>query len=129
MAFGKLVGLQGMRYKGGGPMLAFLLHRITALGIILFVGLHVLASFSMQQVLWGDFGIFINTIYESPWFQIFVIFCVLYHSLNGLRIVIMDFWPSLLKYQREALWLQWLVFVPVYSLTVFLIIQRTLAGG
>ena len=65
MAFGKYVGWKGVTYRGGGPMLTFLLHRITALGIILFVGLHVLASFVMQQLVAGDIGTAINIIYKS----------------------------------------------------------------
>ncbi|HNT25566.1 MAG TPA: hypothetical protein PKM21_14435 [Anaerolineales bacterium] len=128
MAFGKYNGWKGFTYRGGGPMLVFLLHRITAVGIILFVGLHIMASFSIQQGVWGDFGVFINTIYESFWFQIFVVFCVLFHTLNGLRITILDFWPRLLKYQREAIWLEWAIFVPIYALTIFIMIQRGLAG-
>jgi succinate dehydrogenase / fumarate reductase cytochrome b subunit len=128
MAFGKYSGWKGLTYKGGGPMLSFLLHRITAIGIILFVGTHVAASFSMQETL-GTWGTSINIIYESWWFQIFVVFCVLFHTLNGLRIVILDFWPKLLKFQREALYLEWAIFIPVYVLTVFVIITRGLSGG
>jgi succinate dehydrogenase / fumarate reductase cytochrome b subunit len=128
MAFGKYSGWKGLTYKGGGPMLSFLLHRITAIGIILFVGTHVAASFSMQETL-GTWGTSINIIYESWWFQIFVVFCVLFHTLNGLRIVILDFWPKLLKFQREALYLEWAIFIPVYALTVFVIVTRGLSGG
>ena len=128
MAFGKYTGWKGLTYRGGGPMLSFLLHRITAIGIILFVGLHVLASFSMQQGL-GEWGTTLNVIYESWIFQIFVFFCVIFHSLNGLRITILDFWPKLLKFQREILWLQWLIFVPVYGLAIFIMIMNGLSGG
>ena len=82
MAFGKNIGLQGLVYKGGGPMLAWLLHRITGLGMLIFVGLHVVASFSMQQF-GSDLGTTINIIYEDWRFQIFIYFCVLFHTLNG----------------------------------------------
>jgi succinate dehydrogenase / fumarate reductase, cytochrome b subunit len=128
MAFGKIIGLQGLVYKGGGPMLAWLLHRITGLGILIFVGLHVIASFTMQQF-GSDLGTSLNIVYEDWRFQIFIYFCVLFHALNGLRVILLDIWPKFLKYQREAIWLQWLIFIPVYSLTVFIMIQRALAGG
>src|SRR4030066_1823281 len=123
MAYGKYTGLQGWLYKGRTPYYAFALPRLSAFGIILFVGLHVVASFSMQQVL-GTWGTTINIIYESPWFQIAVVFCVLFHTLNGLRIVILDFWPKLIKYTREAVYLQWAIFVPIYLLTVYLLIMN-----
>ena len=128
MAYGKYTGFKGWLYKGSTPYYGFALHRLSAMGIILFVGLHVVASFSMQQVL-GTWGTTINTIYESWWFQIFVVFCVLFHTLNGLRIVILDVWPRLIKYTREAVYLQWAIFVPIYILTVYLIVTNGLSGG
>lgn len=129
MGLKRKVGITtGLKYRGGGPMLVWLLHRISGLGIILFVGLHVMASFFTQQF-GSDWAIAVNTVYESFWFQIVVVFIVLFHALNGLRIVILDFRPELLQYQREAIWVEWAVFIPFYSLAVFLIIQRGLAGG
>jgi succinate dehydrogenase / fumarate reductase cytochrome b subunit len=127
MAFGKLVGWKGLAYRGGLPMLSFLLHRITAVGIILFVTLHIIASFAMQEAL--SWGTSLNVIYESWIFQIFVYFCVIFHTLNGLRITIMDFWPKLLKFQRELLLLQWLVFIPIYAFAIYIMATINLAGG
>jgi len=129
MAFGKYIGWKGVTYRGGGPMLTFLLHRITALGIILFVGLHILASFSMQQLVADNLGTTINIIYEAWWFQIFVIFCVIFHVLNGLRITILDIFPKLLKFQREAIWLEWAIFIPLYGLIIFVLVRTGLIGG
>ena len=40
----------GLRYQGKGPMLTFVLHRIGGLGIAIFVGTHILASFLGGQV-------------------------------------------------------------------------------
>jgi succinate dehydrogenase / fumarate reductase, cytochrome b subunit len=128
MAYGKYTGLKGWLYRGSIPYYGFALHRLTAMGIILFVGIHVAASFSMQQAL-GTWGTTINIIYESWWFQIFVVFCVLFHTLNGMRVVILDIWPKLLKYSREAVYLEWAIFIPIYALTVFLIISGALSAG
>jgi succinate dehydrogenase / fumarate reductase cytochrome b subunit len=108
----------GLKYKGRGPMIAWMLHRITGVGILVFVGLHVVASFFMQQV-GSDWATALNTVYESWIFQIVVIFFVIFHALGGLRIAILDLWPQFLEYQQESLWLQWLVFIPVYGLTIF----------
>ena len=35
----------GLRYKGQGPMLTFVLHRIGGLGMGIFVTVHIVASF------------------------------------------------------------------------------------
>jgi succinate dehydrogenase / fumarate reductase cytochrome b subunit len=115
--------IQGLRYQGGAPQIAWLLHRISGLGIVLFVTTHILASF-----LGGDIGQFINDIYESWWFQIIVVFCALFHGINGLRITILDFWPKLLEYQREAIWVEWFVFLPVFGLAVIAIVNTALGG-
>jgi succinate dehydrogenase / fumarate reductase cytochrome b subunit len=128
MALKRNVGLRGFKYRGGGPMLAWILHRVSGLAIVLFVGLHILASFFMQQFA-NDLATSLNIIYESAYFQIVVFFIVIYHGLNGFRIIILDTWPQLLEYQREITWLQWLIFVPVYGLTVAVMVLGLFQGG
>lgn len=128
MAYGKYTGFKGWLYKGSTPYYAFALHRITALGIIFFVGIHVLSSFSMQQVL-GTWGTTINTIYEAWWFQIFVIFCVIFHTFNGFRLAILDLWPRFIKFERETVYLLWAIFIPIYLLTVYIMVSKNLLGG
>lgn len=129
MSSSRKVGFyQGLKYRGGGPMLAWMLHRITGVGIILFVGLHVVASFMMQQF-GSDLATNLNIIYESWMFQIVISFFVIFHAFNGLRIVAQDIWPQLQKYQMEALWLEWAVFLPVYGLAVYFIVTTGLSGA
>jgi succinate dehydrogenase / fumarate reductase cytochrome b subunit len=120
--------MEGLRYQGKGPMLTYLLHRISGLSIVIFVALHMLASFLANHA-WGTtVGIFINTIYENWLFQIFIIFCALFHIINGLRIVILDLWPKLIEYQREAIWIEWFVFLPIYGIALYVIIRGGLGG-
>ena len=129
MGLKRNVGLiEGLRYQGKGPMLTYILHRISGLGILTFVALHILASFLSKQAFSAQVGIFINSIYENWIFQIFIFFCALFHTLNGLRIVILDLWPKLIEYQREAIWLEWFIFVPTYALAVFILIRGGLGG-
>jgi succinate dehydrogenase / fumarate reductase cytochrome b subunit len=127
MALKSKVFWQGLKYKGGGPMISWLLHRIGGLGIVIFVSLHVLATF-LDYELGSGLGRTINIIYESIYFQVFAVFFVLFHVLNGLRIIILDTWPAALEYQREATWLQMLVFIPLYGMSVFLMIMHALGG-
>jgi succinate dehydrogenase / fumarate reductase cytochrome b subunit len=127
MALKRQVGLkQGLRYQGGGPMLVWVLHRISGIGIALFVGLHILASFTSQLYGW-EIAKSINILYESSVFQMVVFFCALFHAINGLRITILDLWPKLIEHQREAIWVEWAVFIPLFSLAVVVIV--TTAGG
>jgi succinate dehydrogenase / fumarate reductase cytochrome b subunit len=129
MSLDRNVGLvEGLRYKGGGPMWAWILHRISGLGMIVFVSMHVAASFFTQQM-GSDWAITLNIIYQSLVFQIFIYFCVIFHTINGARIIILDMWPKLVEYQREAIWFQWLIFIPIYGLTVFVMVSRAISGG
>jgi len=129
MALSRKVGFfEGLRYKGGGPMIAWILHRISGVGMVLFVGLHVAASFFTQQT-GSDLGITINILYQSLYFQLFVYFCVLFHGLNGMRVIILDLWPRMITYQRELTWLTWLIFIPIYGLTVFIMIYLQVTGA
>jgi succinate dehydrogenase / fumarate reductase cytochrome b subunit len=124
MGLKRNVGLfTGLRYKGQGPMLTFVLHRIGGLGMAIFITIHMLSSF-----LGGEGGKLANSIYENWAFQIFIFFCVLFHAINGLRITIFDLFPKLIEHQREAIWLEWAVFLPVYGIAVLVIIRTALGG-
>jgi len=109
-------------------MIAWMLHRFTGVGMAVFIGLHVLASFFTQQT-GSDLGISINIIYQNLYFQLFIYFCVLFHGLNGMRIIILDVWPRMIEYQREMIWLTWLIFIPVYGLTVFIMVYLQVTGA
>jgi succinate dehydrogenase / fumarate reductase cytochrome b subunit len=113
----------GLRYRGQGPMLTFVLHRIGGVGMAIFIGVHVLASF-----LGGKGGVLVNNIYENWLFQIFIFFCILFHAINGLRITIFDLWPRLIEHQREAIWVEWAVFLPIYAIAVIVIVRTALGG-
>jgi succinate dehydrogenase/fumarate reductase cytochrome b subunit len=53
---------------------------------------------------------------------------VLFHAINGLRITIFDLFPKLIEHQREAIWMEWAVFLPVYGIAVLVIIRTALGG-
>jgi succinate dehydrogenase / fumarate reductase cytochrome b subunit len=129
MSLSRNVGLmEGLKYQGGNTMLAWLLHRITGIGMVLLVGLHVLASFLFHQTE-SDWAMGINLIYESWYFQIIVVFCVVYHALNGLRLVLQDIWPNLIPHQQKAIWLEWGIFIVIYGVALAVLVQRGLSGA
>lgn len=113
----------GLRYKGQGPYLTFVLHRIGGLGMAVLITVHILSSF-----LGGSIGGFLNGMYENWAFQIFIFFCVLFHAINGLRITLLDLFPKLLEHSREAIWIEWAIFIPFYGIAVFVIVRSALGG-
>lgn len=117
----------GLRYRGKQGMITWMLNRITGLGILLFVGIHVVAAFFLQQF-GDDVSIAVTTIYESWPFQLVVYFCVLYHATHGARIAIEDLFPSLLRFHSELVWLQWIIFIPLYVLPSYIMVQNAILG-
>ena len=111
----------GLRYKGPAGYITYILHRIGGLGMAIFITTHILASF-----VGGRTGGFFNGIYENWAFQIFIFFCVLFHAINGLRITILDLFPKLLDYQKEAIWIEWAVFIALYGFSVLVILSTAL---
>lgn len=106
----------------------WVLHRITGLGILLLVSVHVMAAFFMNA-LDDPISTAVTRWYESRPVQVFVYFCVLYHALNGLRVLLEDLYPPLLRHHRELIWLQWAIFIPVFGLPAFFIAQGIVMGN
>ena len=120
--------LEALRYRGQTNMLTWVLHRLTGLGVLVFVSVHIVAAFFLNA-LSDNLSSAITRWYESRPVQVVVYFCVLYHAFNGLRVLLEDFYPPLLRYHRELIWLQWAVFVPVFGLPAYFMITGLLFGG
>ena len=93
---------KGLTYRGREGHYAFILHRVAGLGVLLFLILHV---FDIFLVTFGEdvFNDFLQ-LYTHPIARILevgLIFGVVYHAFNGLRIIIIDFWPKTTVYERQ----------------------------
>ncbi|NIV11510.1 MAG: succinate dehydrogenase, cytochrome b556 subunit [Aliifodinibius sp.] len=89
-------------YRGGEGQLSFLLHRITGLGTLLFLTIHIIdtAMVYFFPPLYEEALV----LYRNPVFmvgEIGLVFFVIFHGVNGLRIAYIDlFKPS--KWRIEA---------------------------
>lgn len=128
MVQGRRVGFfEGLRYHCGGSMVCFMLHRVTGVGIALLVGIHLVATFFARQgSAWAES---LNALYGSWVLQVVVVAFVGFHALNGLRIAIMAAYPSLERYQRKLVWAEWAVFIPLFLLAAFAIINHAMSVG
>jgi succinate dehydrogenase / fumarate reductase cytochrome b subunit len=103
-----------LRYRGGEGMVAWAFHRISGVAIWAFVVLHVIDIFLVGAA--PDAYDTLLAIYATP---IGIVLewllgaAVLYHALNGMRIIVMDFWPPLTRYHRQLWYLNWALFVLV----------------
>ncbi|HEU4674058.1 MAG TPA: succinate dehydrogenase, cytochrome b556 subunit [Candidatus Limnocylindrales bacterium] len=103
-----------LRYRGREGMLAWAFHRISGVAIWAFVVLHVVDIYLVG----GDPKAYdqILQIYASPIGRVGEMLlgaALLYHALNGLRIIVMDFWPALTRYHRVLWYANWALFVVI----------------
>lgn len=110
-------------------MLAWAFHRISGIAIWAFILLHVLDIWLSQAnaALYND----LLGIYASPAGRVGEMLlgaALLYHALNGLRIILMDFWPRLTLYHKQIWFVSWIVFVAV-GLPVAYVILKPIWGG
>ncbi len=92
-----------LRYRGKLGQWSWVLHRISGLGTLLFLFLHVIDT-SWAPLAPALYKQAISE-YQSPLFtfgEFALVACVVYHSLNGFRIVMFDSRPKLWKYQERA---------------------------
>ena len=92
---------KGPAYKGGIGQWSWAAHRITGVLVMTFLFGHIVDTFTI------GFGpeLYDETIslYKQWWFmpfEIALVAAVLFHALNGLRIILFDFWPNLALKQK-----------------------------
>jgi succinate dehydrogenase / fumarate reductase cytochrome b subunit len=95
-----------LRYRGAIGQWSWVLHRISGLGVVLFLTLHVVDT--SWAVFYPELYVEAVAAYQSPIFTIGefgLVACVVYHALNGFRISLFDARPSLWKHQARAAWI------------------------
>ena len=118
-------------YRGREGQWAFFLHRISGVALALYLLLHV---FDISLVMFGPdgpFNAFLFFYHQWPFRVglVLIIAAVVYHGLNGLRIILMDFTTWGVRYQA-AMWYVVLGLVTVIGIPVlFKIVPEILAGG
>src|SRR5690606_36170535 len=92
-----------LRYRGAIGQWSWVLHRVTGLGVLFFFILHII------DTSWSAFfpGLYEEAIaiYQTPLFtlgEFALIGAVVYHALNGLRIVVFDYRPQWWRHQQQA---------------------------
>src|ERR1700675_1440146 len=91
----------GSVYRGHPGQWSWLLHRITGVAIILFLFAHVIDT---AVVGWGPNAYNrVIRVYENPIVRLLelgLVAAVLYHSYNGIKILLVDFFPKLTRHIR-----------------------------
>ncbi|WP_280419642.1 succinate dehydrogenase, cytochrome b556 subunit [Nocardia carnea] len=92
-------------YRGDPGMWSWALHRITGVTVFFFLFVHVLDT-ALVRVSPETYDEAIE-LYKTPivaLMEMGLVFCVLFHALNGVRIILVDFWSQGPRYQKQMLW-------------------------
>jgi succinate dehydrogenase / fumarate reductase, cytochrome b subunit len=92
-------------YRGDPGMWSWVLHRITGAAIFFFLFVHVVDT-ALVRVSPEAYNQVVDT-YKTPLvglMEVGLVAAVLYHALNGIRVILIDFWQHGPRYQRLMLW-------------------------
>ena len=96
---------RGSLYRGGQGQWSWVAHRITGVLVFFFLFAHVLDT-ALVRVSPNSYDRVIDT-YKNPFVNLLelgLVGAVLYHALNGIRVMLVDFWAKGAKYQKQMLW-------------------------
>ncbi|MFC7431170.1 MULTISPECIES: succinate dehydrogenase, cytochrome b556 subunit [unclassified Agrococcus] len=97
--------IAGTLYRGNEGMWSWVLHRISGIGIYFFLLVHVLDT-SLIRVSPEAYNAVIAT-YKNPIMglgELALVGAVVFHAMNGLRIIAVDAFPVATRIQRILFW-------------------------
>jgi succinate dehydrogenase / fumarate reductase cytochrome b subunit len=92
-------------------MWSWVAHRVTGVLVFFFLFAHVLDT-ALVRVSPESYDQVVET-YKHPivaLMEVGLVAAVLYHALNGLRVMLVDFWEQGTRYQREMLYAELTLF-------------------
>jgi len=122
-----------MIYRGSEGMWAWALHRLAGLAVLLFLFVHVADT---ALIGWGPkyYNLFVK-LYSSHFFRLGEVLLaagLLFHALNGVRIMLIDFWEGGTNVQRGLFYAVVVVFIAVFVPGAYIMmspIVRSWFGG
>ena len=92
------------RYKWHLGMVAWAIHRVTGVGITVYLGLHI---WSISKIYGGPEAFkTAMDVFRQPMFKVMEIMlfgAVVYHTMNGLRLIWVDFFGGA-RYHKQLFW-------------------------
>lgn len=132
--------VEGLRYGGGAGQWSWLLHRITGLGILLYLVVHIWDTFlvifspASYDAIMGFYGGKIDGV-EYPllrWAfrlgELGLFASVVFHAVNGLRVILFDLSPiRAVGAQKELFWAVVALFFFIMIPVTFIVIHALVA--
>jgi succinate dehydrogenase / fumarate reductase cytochrome b subunit len=111
-------------YKGGSGMWSWILHRGSGLAVLGFLFLHILDT---SLVMFGPNAYNrMAGIYESALFrplEVLLMFLVIFHAFNGLRVIVVDLWTRGARYQAQLSTAVWVITLALFLPSAFIMLR------
>jgi succinate dehydrogenase cytochrome b556 subunit/succinate dehydrogenase hydrophobic membrane anchor protein len=93
-------------YNGDTGQYAWIFHRMTGLGVLFFLLIHVIdiMLIGLGRDVYDHAVEFYARWYIIP-MEVLLVGAVIYHALNGLRIIAIDFWSEGTRKERQMFWI------------------------
>jgi succinate dehydrogenase / fumarate reductase cytochrome b subunit len=117
----------GTLYRGREGMWSWVAHRVTGVLIFFFLFVHVLDT-SLVRVSPQAYDNVVAT-YKNPIVNLMeygLVAAILFHALNGLRVIAVDFWAKGPRYQRQMLWSVVGIWIVLMAGAFYPVLQHTL---
>ncbi len=106
-------------YKGKSGQWAFVMHRITGFLVFMFLLLHVVdvSLVNASPTLYNE----VHDLYGNVLLRLFevgLLGALLFHAFNGLRIVMIDFFPGAIRSEKV-----------MFTIVIFFTVILTAVGG
>lgn len=114
------------RFRGREGYWAWVLHRASGLGVLLFLVLHVVDT-SLVSFAPALYDHAVAIFYRHPLAKLGEIVlgaALLYHATNGVRIILIDFWDGAVRVQRQLWYAAWAVFLVLFVPTAAIMAAR-----
>ena len=106
----------GTLYRGKVGMWSWVLHRISGVGIFFFLLVHILDT-ALVRVSPEAYNAVI-AVYKTPIIgvaELGLVAAILFHGLNGLRVIAVDFWSKGIKFQAAMFWAVMVITIAVVA--------------
>ena len=93
-------------YNGDTGQYAWLFHRLTGIGVVFFLLVHIIdiMLIGLGRDIYDKSVEFYSHWYLIP-MEIALVGAVVYHALNGIRIILIDFWSQGTRKERQLFWI------------------------
>ena len=113
-----------LTYRGREGHWSWILHRLTGVGVFVFLMVHIVDT---AFIGWGpELYNKAMALYRLPFFRVGEVVLagmVLYHALNGVRIIIIDFWPQATVVHRKMVYAVVVVFAVIFIPTAIYMLE------